>query len=327
MEQAPEKQLKNCEAPPSSPSGGPEPEAAPISPANLALLRSYLERLLIEQGLAANTLCAYRSDLRDFLSFLGKHGLEPRECSEQGIFLYIVDIRRRGLGGRSLARHLSALRGFFSFLREEGALQADPSRFLENPKLQKQLPEVLSRKEMQALLAQPDLTGKLGFRDRTMLELLYASGLRVSELCSLKPLDFDPQVGVLRIFGKGSKERLVPVHAEAGQWLGEYLTYWRSLFSPVSPNVFLNRSGKPLSRVGIWKLVQKYARMAGIRREISPHTFRHSFATHLLEGGADLRSVQLLLGHADISATEIYTHVQAERLAKIHKNHHPRSKA
>ncbi|MDR1125263.1 MAG: site-specific tyrosine recombinase XerD [Deltaproteobacteria bacterium] len=290
-------------------------------------MRSYLERLLIEQGLAANTLCAYRSDLHDFLSFLGKHDLEPRECSEQSIFLYIVDIRRRGLGGRSLARHLSALRGFFSFLREEGVIQADPSRFLENPKLQKQLPEVLSRAEMQALLAQPNLTGKLGFRDRTMLELLYASGLRVSELCSLKPLDFDPQAGVLRIFGKGSKERLVPVHAEAGRWLEEYLTYWRSLFSPVSPNVFLNRSGKPLSRVGIWKLVQKYARMAGIRREISPHTFRHSFATHLLEGGADLRSVQLLLGHADISATEIYTHVQAERLAKIHKNHHPRSKA
>lgn len=298
MEQAPEKQLKD-----------------------------YLDRLLIEEGLAANTLSAYRSDLHDFMSFLDAHALPLRECSEQSIFLYIVDIRRRGLGGRSLARHLSALRGFFAFLREEGVMQADPSRFLENPKLQKQLPEVLSRKEMQSLLAQPDLHGKLGFRDRTMLELLYASGLRVSELCGLKPLDFDPQAGVLRIFGKGSKERLVPVHAEAGRWLEEYLTYWRPMFNPVSPNVFLNRSGKPLSRVGVWKLVQKYALKAGIRREISPHTFRHSFATHLLEGGADLRSVQLLLGHADISATEIYTHVQAERLAKIHKNHHPRSRA
>ena len=317
----------------------------------------YLEHLLVERGLSENTLLAYSADLNDFMDFLAggerqpgaalvapkperapagqrqsDSGPEPvspapdlSAVTEQVLFLYIVHIRRKGLGGRSLARHLSALRGFFAFARDEGELAEDPARFLENPKLVRSLPEVLSRPEMDSLLAAPDMGDKFGFRDRTMLELLYASGLRVSELCSLRALDFDAQTNLLRVFGKGSKERLVPVHATAAGFLLDYIRHWRPLFDPKAPELFLNRFGKAISRVSVWKLVQQYALVAGIRCSISPHTFRHSFATHLLEGGADLRSVQMLLGHADITATEIYTHVREDRIAGIHRRFHPRS--
>lgn len=289
------------------------------------LMDRYLEYLLVQKGLSENTLRAYDADLRDFNAFLLERNLPLEEVSEQSLFLYVVFVRKRGLGGRSLARHLSSLRGFFAFAREDGVLTEDPARFLENPKLIKSLPEILSREEMDALLAVPDLSDRLGFRDRTMMELLYASGLRVSELCSLKALDFDPQTNLLRVFGKGAKERLVPVHASAATFLQDYTRHWRPLFSPKAPVLFLNRSGKGLSRVGIWKLVQRYALRAGVSVHISPHTFRHSFATHLLEGGADLRSVQMLLGHADIAATEIYTHVQEERVTAVHRRFHPRA--
>ena len=316
--------------PPPSPAAPPGPFPAPVPSKDGAqphpLVDRYLEFLLIQRGLAENTLSAYAADLHDFTVFLHERGLPLEEVAEQTLFLYVVFVRRRGLGGRSLARHLSALRGFFAFAREEGVLSQDPARFLENPKLVRSLPEVLTQAEMDALLAAPDLTDKLGFRDRTMLELLYASGLRVSELCGLKALDFDAQTNLLRVFGKGSKERLVPIHAAAAAILQDYIRHWRPQFSPKAPVLFLNRSGKGLSRVGVWKLVQRYALLAGISVSISPHTFRHSFATHLLEGGADLRSVQMLLGHADIAATEIYTHVQQERVTAVHRKFHPRSK-
>ncbi|MDL2317092.1 tyrosine recombinase XerD [Desulfovibrio sp. OttesenSCG-928-A18] len=314
------------------------------------LVDRYLEHLLVERGLADNTLHAYAADLASFTAFLRERlagPVPPRsfplpgncgsDCAplpdqglfalvnEQILFLYVVHARRLGLSGRSLSRRLSALRGFFAFAREEGELHEDPARFLENPKLLRSLPEVLSKEEMRALLAAPDLSTKLGFRDRTMLELLYASGLRVSELCALRALDFDPQSNLLRVFGKGSKERIVPVHAEAAAFLQDYAQHWRPLFNPAAPVLFLNRSGKGLSRVAVWKLVRRHAAEAGIRAEISPHTFRHSFATHLLEGGADLRSVQMLLGHADIAATEIYTHVQQDRVMQVHRQFHPRS--
>ena len=290
-----------------------------------SLLDRYLQYLLIEKGLSENTLSAYSTDILDFATFLEQKDQRVGELQETTLFLYIVAIRKRGLGGRSLARHLSSLRGFFAFLRELGTMDHDPAEFLENPKLIRELPSVLSRKEMEALLAAPDTSTKLGFRDRTMLELLYAAGLRVSELCSIKPLDFDPQTNIIRVFGKGSKERLVPVHAQAAGILSDYLSAWRPLFSPQDKVMFLNRSGKGLTRVAVWKLVQRYAQKAGITCEISPHTFRHSFATHLLEGGADMRSVQMLLGHADITATEIYTHVQEERIIATHNRYHPRS--
>jgi integrase/recombinase XerD len=316
---------------PSAPAAGKHmpPEASfptPESRTTDPLLDRYLERLLIERGLSENTLLAYSADLNDFLDFLaGSSPVALHAVTEHILFLYIVHIRRKGLSGRSLARRLSSLRGFFAFTREEGLLTEDPARFLENPKLIRSLPEVLSREEMEALLSAPDRGDKFGVRDRVMLELLYASGLRVSELCSLRALDFDAQSNLLRVFGKGAKERLTPVHNSAAALLLDYLRHWRPLFAPKAPQLFLNRFGKTLSRVSVWKLVQAYALKAGINRPISPHTFRHSFATHLLEGGADLRSVQMLLGHADIAATEIYTHVRQDRLAAVHRRFHPRS--
>lgn len=285
----------------------------------------YLQHLLVEKGLSENTLAAYANDLSDFLSFLANRSFPLEDVTDQTLFLYIVDVRRLGLSGRSLARRLSALRGLFSFACRERVFTANPAEFLENPKFTRSLPEVLTRDEMAAVLNSPDLGDRLGFRDRTMLEMLYACGLRASELVGLHALHFDPAANVLRVFGKGAKERLVPVHAEAARFLSDYIAHWRPLFSPKEPALFLNRSGKGLSRVALWKIVQRHVQKAGILRPISPHTFRHSFATHLLEGGADLRSVQLLLGHADISATEIYTHVQAERLTQTHKKYHPRS--
>ena len=300
-------------------------DAPTEKPALLPLMDGYLEHLLIQKGLAENTLRAYTADLSDFTRFLAERGAGLVEVNDQILFLYIVDVRRKGLSGKSLARRLSALRGLFAFALEQGEIHEDPARFLHNPKILRSLPEVLSRAEMDALLQAPDLSDKLGFRDRAMLELLYASGLRVSELCGLRVMDFDPQTNLIRAFGKGARERLAPMHAEAAAFLRDYLAHWRPLFGPKEPFMFLNRSGKHLSRVGVWKCIKRYALEAGIRTTISPHTFRHSFATHLLEGGADLRTVQMLLGHLDIAATEIYTHVQEERLAAVHKRRHPRA--
>lgn len=285
----------------------------------------WLTQLTVVRGLAENTLGAYATDMADFLAFLEQRGQGPETASQESIFLYLYHLRRRGLANRSLARRLTALRGFFAFVVEERLRQDDPASLLDSPKLPKTLPEFLSREEVEALLARPDTTERLGFRDRTMLELLYACGLRVSELVGLAPLDYDPQTGWLKVFGKGSKERLVPVHDLAQQYLGAYVEQWRPLFRPAEDRLFLNRSGRGLSRQAVFKLVRRYAAEAGVQREISPHTLRHSFATHLLEGGADLRSVQLMLGHADVSTTEIYTHLQTGRLLAAHRRHHPRA--
>lgn len=290
-----------------------------------SLLDRYLEILIVEKGLSENTIEAYTRDLERFLAFLKDKSLELKDINETKVFLYIVEIRKEGLSGSSLARHLSSLRGFFTFALEEEALDEDPARFLENPKIIRDLPVVLSQSEMQDLLEVPDTSTKLGFRNRAMLELMYAAGLRVSEVCSIRPLDFDSQTNLVKVFGKGSKERFVPVHEEAGRILNDYLTHWRPLFTPKDKVMFLNRSGKGLSRVAVWKMVQNCALKAQLGTDISPHTLRHCFATHLLEGGADLRSVQMLLGHSDIAATEIYTHVQKDYLVKTHSLHHPRS--
>jgi integrase/recombinase XerD len=290
------------------------------------LIDAYLEHLLIEKGLAENTLTAYAADLHGLLGWLADKGANLETIDEDGLLLYLMDLRAREQTSRSLARLMSSLRGFFAWAAQEGGLEANPSIFLENPKLPQRLPDFLSRDQIEALLAQPDTTSRLGFRDRTMLELLYAAGLRVSELIAMTPLDFDAQSGFVRVFGKGAKERIVPIHALAHDTLSIYLNEFRPQFHPVEEFTFLNRSGKGLSRVAVWKMVKKYALQAGIKKNISPHTFRHTFATHLLEGGADLRTVQLLLGHADIAATEIYTHVQTTTLLRIHAEHHPRSK-
>jgi len=285
----------------------------------------YLEHVLIEKGLSENSLASYSQDLVSLLSFLKDKSFKLEDLDDRTLFLYLTYLRAKGLKSRSLARHLSSLRGFFSFAVEERWYKEDPGQLLENPKLPKKLPEFLTRDEMGRILSLPDTSTKLGMRDRVMLELLYAAGLRVSELTDMKVLDFDSQVGILRVFGKGAKERLVPIHFTAQNVLNQYIENNRPLFKPAEDFMFLNRSGNGLTRQGVWKLVKKFAQQAGIKRSISPHTFRHSFATHLLEGGADLRTVQLLLGHSDITATEIYTHIQAGRLKAIHQEYHPRS--
>ncbi|GAB6035485.1 site-specific tyrosine recombinase XerD [Fundidesulfovibrio butyratiphilus] len=287
----------------------------------------YLEHLLVVKGLSENSLSAYSQDLGHFLVFLSEKKATLEKASGQTIFLYLMHQRQKGLTSRSLARHLSSLRGFFAYAAAEGLIESSPAELIETPKLPKRLPGVLTRQDMENLLSGPNMQTPLGFRDKAMLELLYAAGLRVTELVSLTALDFDAQTGVLKVFGKGAKERLVPIHDTAQNLLSHYLRHVRPGFKPKTDVLFLNRSGKGLTRQGVWKLIKRYALEAGIRKEISPHSLRHSFATHLLEGGADLRTVQILLGHADISATEIYTHVQAERLTRIHRSHHPRSES
>ena len=288
--------------------------------------QSFLEHALVIKGLAHQTVAAYTEDLSTFLEFLQEKGKDVLDINEQGLFVYLMFLRRKGLQSRSLSRHMASLRGFYAYLHEQGLLRDNPAEMLENPKLPQLLPRVLSIQEVESILAQPAAGDKLGVRDKTMLEMLYAAGLRVSELINLKVLDFDPQAGIIRVWGKGSRERLVPLHYSCMQWLDFYLQNWRSSFTPRVDKIFLNRSGKALSRQGVWKIIKKYAVMAGIKKEVSPHTLRHSFATHLLEGGADLRTVQVLLGHSDITATEIYTHVQSDRLKSAHDLFHPRSK-
>ncbi len=306
---------KGAQAPsPDSPSGPAHP-----------LADRYLEHLTVERGLSEHTVAAYAADLAALIQFLDKVGVSLEACGQRDLFLFLTHLRARRLAAATLARHLSTVRGFFGWCVQQRLLDEDPSALLENPKLPAQLPEFLTREEMFRLLACPDPGTDLGFRDRVLLELLYAAGLRISELIELQLADYDPQTGILRVFGKRAKERLVPIHFEAQKLLSDYITLRRSAFGPLTQHIFLNRSGKGLTRQGVWKLVKKYAEEAGIRRSISPHTFRHSFATHLLEGGADLRTVQLLLGHAAINATEIYTHIQSGRLLRIHEQYHPRS--
>ncbi len=293
-------------------------------PARLA--SRWLDGLIAERGLSRNTVAAYRQDLDALRDFLDELGTPLTDLDDENITLFVAWLRKRGDAARTLARRISSLRGFLAWCVDRGALPSNPAALIDTPKLPSLLPDVLTQQEITRLLNAPDATGKLGLRDRAMLELLYAAGMRVSELIELQPLDLDLQRGVVRIFGKGSKERLVPLHDAAVMRMAEYLRDVRPLFTPVENKVFLNRSGNGLSRQGVWKLVKRYALEAGIRKPISPHTFRHSFATHLLEGGADLRSVQILLGHADMSATELYTHVQSERLLHIHRQYHPRSR-
>lgn len=286
----------------------------------------HLEHLLVVRGLAENTIASYAHDARDFQQFLLALGTPLDAVQEEELLLYLAHCRGRDLEDKTVARRCAYLRSLYGHLAEERLLPANPAALLEQPAVPRRLPDVLEPEEMAALLEQPQADTKLGARDRAMLELLYAAGLRVSELVNLTLLEYDAQTGLLTVFGKGAKERLVPVHDLAQQVLDAYLQAWRPLFHPKTPHLFLNRSGSGLSRVAVWKLVQRHAAAAGITKAVSPHTFRHSFATHLLEGGADLRSVQLLLGHADITATEIYTHVQTRRLAELHRTHHPRSR-
>ncbi len=297
----------------------------PLSPEHESLLDAWSTYLLVEKGLSENTLAAYSADMTAFLRCMQEAGRGANQVQDEDIFYYQAHLRGRGLSQRSVARQLSSLRGFYAWALENGKVRHDPAAFLESPKLPKSLPQVLERDEIIALLQQPDINDKLGFRDRTMLELLYGGGLRVSECVNLRPLDYDAQTGLVLLHGKGGKERITPLHHVAQEFLQIYLKHWRPALHPIRDIVFLNRSGKGLTRQAVWKCVKRYALQAGIRKPISPHSLRHSFATHLLEGGADLRSVQMLLGHADVSTTEIYTHVRSGKLLEIHNNFHPRA--
>ena len=297
-----------------------------------AVAERWLDEILAVRGLSPATVDSYRQDIASLASFLEESGgenLTARQAlsglDDEQLLLFVVWLRRRGDGKRTLARRLSCLRGFFGWCADEGLMESNPAGLLDGPKLPRVLPNVLSREEVLRLIQAPDGHSRLGRRDRAMLELMYASGLRVSELVNLRPLDLDLQRGVVRVFGKGRKERLVPMHARAVSVMEEYLSLVRPDFAPQDSRVFLNRSGKGLTRQAVWKLIRKYALEARIGRDISPHTMRHTFATHLLEGGADLRTVQMLLGHSDIAATELYTHVRSDVLEDVYRRCHPRN--
>ncbi len=285
----------------------------------------FLQHLAVEKGLSRNTLEAYGRDLQGYAAFLRAHGIAGiGGSSAEQTLAYFKDLRARGLSARSQARTLSALKGFHKFLRKEEAINDNPLGRLKAPRIVPRLPSVLTAGEMESLLKQPDPSRPLGMRDRAMLELLYATGLRVSELISLSVNNVNLAVGYVRARGKGSKERIVPIGQAASRAIREYLEGPRRTRPSFQGTLFLGKGGRKISRQGFWKILRKYARAAGIQKRITPHTLRHSFATHLLEGGADLRSVQSMLGHADIATTQVYTHLSREHLKALHQKYHPR---
>ncbi len=281
----------------------------------------------VERGLSRHTVWAYSSDLAQFSSFLSENGVSVPSAVEERHILSFIEVGCPNTSIRSRARYMSSIRSFFTFLVREGDLAKHPMELLETPKFTKRLPEYLTCREVKLLLSAPKETTAWGMRDRTMLEVLYASGLRVSELLGLVRDRINLDAGFLIVTGKGNKERIVPLGAEAIFWLNRYLSEARPRLDKGKGKnlVFLNRRGTALSRQYFWRAVKAYALSADIKKEIGPHTLRHSFATHLLSGGADLRSVQMMLGHADIATTEIYTHVDRTRLKQVHKKYHPRS--
>jgi integrase/recombinase XerD len=291
------------------------------------LLADYLTYLKVERGLAQNTVLSYERDLKKFINFLIETGFSDLSgVKRQQIITYLLKLQGEKMAPASISRNLAAIRSFFNYLSTENLLREDPARDLDSPKLSKKLPKIITVEEVEELLNQPDETDKMGIRDRAMLELLYASGLRVSELISLEVDDVNLDIGFLRCQGKGSKERIVPLGKMAIHYIQLYLQQSRPKLvkNIYQKTLFLNFHGRPLTRQGFWKIIKKYAKQSGIDTEITPHTFRHSFATHLLENGADLRSVQEMLGHADISTTQIYTQVTGKKLRNIHKKFHPR---
>jgi len=289
---------------------------------------NFFNYIVIEKGLSNNTVVSYSRDLRKFIDFLGKNEISDlSRVTNVHIVSFLVELKSQGLSSRTTGRNLSAVRMFFRFLVRENFLKTDPTINIESPKIRPHLPSVLSISEVDSFLSQPDITTLKGLRNKAMLELLYATGIRVSELVGLKINSLNQEAGYLISFGKGSKERIIPIGDTARHYLKEYLTTARPKFlkGSMSDFLFVNVSRGKLSRQGFWKIVKRYALKAGINKKLSPHTIRHSFATHLLERGADLRSVQIMLGHVDISTTQIYTHISQERLKKIHKQYHPRA--
>ncbi|MEJ2157549.1 MAG: site-specific tyrosine recombinase XerD [Desulfobacteraceae bacterium] len=287
----------------------------------------YLNFLMVEKGLAPKTIEAYASDLAAFIAYLKQQDIDAIDQADTAVILkYIIDMRKGGRGATTRARHLVTMRGFFQFLHRSGYLNQNPAKLVDLPKSGLKLPTVLNVEEIARLLAAPDLEKPAGQRDAAMLELIYAAGLRVSELIGLRMTSINLEAGFVRVLGKGSKERVVPIGRKAMARVQAYLKDGRRrlLKGLTSPYLFVARAGKPMTRQGFWKLLKRYALTAGIGRRVTPHSMRHSFASHLLEGGADLRAVQVMLGHADIATTQIYTHVAQKRLIEIHKRCHPR---
>jgi integrase/recombinase XerD len=297
-------------------------EVTAIPPPSQAAIDTYLDEIWLERGLAENTLAAYRRDL----AYLARHVARPLlAATSEDLLRCVADRFQRGYKTRSSARWLSCVKGFYRHQVIKGRLATDPSADLDLPKLGRSLPGSLSEAEVVALLAAPDVQDPVGLRDRAMLEVLYACGLRVSELTGLSLTSLNRRQGVVRVVGKGGKERLVPVGQEALRWVERYLDEGRpSLVGIASSALFPGRRGRPLTRQAFWHALKRYALLAGITRDISPHTLRHAFATHLLNHGADLRAVQMMLGHADLSTTQIYTHIAQTRLKDLHRQHHPR---
>jgi integrase/recombinase XerD len=303
-----------------------DPEKPERSAYFVTYLPIFLDYLAVEKGLAKNSLSAYTVDLRHFGHFLADQSLDLDRVERLHLVKYFQSLRAAGISARSVARALAAIRGLFRFLVAERHLKQDPTENLENPKLWSSLPKSIQPEEVEALLAAPDRTTPDGLRDAAMLELLYATGLRVSELIKVRIDEVVMDAGFLRTFGKGSKERIVPFGDAARDAIVRYVETGRpDLDRFADPHLFLSRRGRPMSRQAFWMKIVRYAQLAGIRAHISPHVLRHSFATHLLENGADLRSVQMMLGHADISTTQIYTHVSRARLQKMYAEFHPRA--
>lgn len=294
----------------------------------LSFLREYLSILKLEKNLAENTIHSYENDIKKFLEYSDEKGItDISDITSAHISKYFDIQRKVGLGSTTAARYLSSLNGFFNFMMEHKYITANPMDKIPSAKLSRNLPAVLSFYEVEKILNAPSTGDKLGLRDKAVLELIYSCGLRVSELINLKISDLFFNEEVIRVLGKGSKERIVPVGSSAVEWVNSYLASARPFLSEKGKSgnaVFLNNRGGKLSRMGVWKIVARYTKEAGIEKEVHPHTFRHSFATHLLEGGADLRAVQEMLGHSDISTTQIYTHIDREYIKQIHKDFHPR---
>ncbi|MDA8442784.1 MAG: site-specific tyrosine recombinase XerD [Peptococcaceae bacterium] len=292
------------------------------------LVEEFIRYIAVERGLATNTLVSYRRDLVDLNNFLLTRGVGLEQAGKGELLAYLLYLQKQGKATATLSRHLAAIRTFYRFLLNEGIVSRDPSANLETPKLAHKLPQVLSISEVDVLLSQPRLNEPAGLRDKAMLEVLYATGLRVSELVALKIEQLNLDLGFVRCFGKGSKERIVPLGRIAIGCVQEYLQRGRVTLSRrtcPTDTLFLNHHGKAMSRQGFWKIIKAYAVAAKIEKSIAPHTLRHSFATHMLENGADLRYVQEMLGHTDITTTQIYTHLTRSRLKEVYAQAHPRA--
>ncbi len=291
------------------------------------LLDNYIQYIVIEKGLADNTVKEYSQDLKLYFNFIAKQKIDDISEDDTALILkHLISLRKTGLNSTSRARHLVSIRGFYKFLTHEKLLKKDPTKLIELPKKNIKLPDVLTIEEVKILLKTPDIKKPRGLRNRAMLELLYASGLRVSELINLKLKNINLDACFVRVLGKGSKERIVPMGLYARDIIENYLKNARPMLIKTYINnyIFIARAGKPITRQGFWKILKKYVLLSGIKKKLTPLTFRHSFAAHLFDGGAVLWAVQTMLGHADISTTQIYTHVTTNRLKKIHAQFHPR---